>query len=95
MLVLPLILERLRVCRRRLDCYVAHDGRYIAIAFVVDSSDARSAEREHKPRARQNRHFSSDYGHPRLRLVFVFDRELVQRQAQARVTVLLRGGVRV
>ena len=52
-----------------MDCYVAHDGRYIAIAFVVDSSDARSAEREHKPRARQNRHFSSDYGHPRLRLV--------------------------
>ena len=44
MLVLPLILERLRACRRRLDSYVAHDGRYIRISFVVHSSDARSAE---------------------------------------------------
>ena len=47
-LVIPLILQHLRACRRRLDSYVARDARYIRIAFASDGVDGRSAERERK-----------------------------------------------
>ena len=53
-LALPLLLQRVRVSRRQLDCYVARDSGYIAIAFIFDGSDARSAARERKTIVRQN-----------------------------------------
>ena len=44
-LVVPVILQRLRVSRRRLDSYVARDRGYIRIAFMSDAVDGRSAAR--------------------------------------------------
>ena len=44
-LAVPLILQRLRPWRRRLDSYVARDRGYIRIAFVSDAVDGRSAAR--------------------------------------------------
>ena len=44
-LVVPLILQRLRPWRRRLDWYVARDRGYIPIAFTCDGVDGRSAAR--------------------------------------------------
>ena len=46
--VIPLTHQRLRASRRPLDWYVARVARYIAIAFILDGVDGRSAERERK-----------------------------------------------
>ena len=62
-LEVPLILERLRLLRRRLDSYVARDSGYIRIAFVSDAVDGRSAAGYRNAIVRQNptkRHFWSD-----------------------------------
>eukprot|EP00966_Prymnesium_polylepis_P083371 1931391-Prymnesium_polylepis.1 len=53
-LPIPLILERLRAVRHRLDCCVVRDDRYITFEFIFDGSDARNAARERKPFVRQN-----------------------------------------
>ena len=44
-LVVPVILQRFRPWRCRLDCYVARDCGYITIAFTSDAVDGRSAAR--------------------------------------------------
>ena len=74
-LEVPLIFERLRACRRRLDWYVARDSGYIPIAIVCDGVDGRSDARERNAIVRQNptkRHFWSDLTHPGLRRVTHF-----------------------
>ena len=53
-LVIPLVLQRVRACRRQLDSSVARDSRYRGIAFASSGLDGRSAERERKPFVRQN-----------------------------------------
>ena len=53
-LVSPLILQRLRLRRRRLDSYVARDSGYIRIAFMSDAVDGRSAARGRNTIVRQN-----------------------------------------
>ena len=68
----PLILQRLRACRCRLDSNVARDVGYIGFAFISDALDGRSAARGRNTFVRQNspkRHFLSDSHHPRLRHV--------------------------
>ena len=52
--MLPPILQRVRVSGRQLDCYVARDSGYIAIAFISDAVDGRSAARERNTIVRQN-----------------------------------------
>ena len=52
--MLPLLLQRVRVSRRQLDCYVARDSGYITIAFISDAVDGRSAARERKTIVRQH-----------------------------------------
>ena len=58
-LEVPLILERLRLLRRRLDSYVARDSGYIRIAFMPDAVVGRSAERGRNTILRQQHHFST------------------------------------
>ena len=53
-LVVPLILQALRACRCRFDCYVARDSGYITIAFMSDAVDRRSAARCRNTIVRQN-----------------------------------------
>ena len=59
--MLPPILQRVRVSGRQLDCYVARDSGYIAIAFISDAVDGRSAARERKTIVRQNVTFPQMY----------------------------------
>ena len=53
-LEVPLIFERLRACRCRLDCVVARDSGYNTIAFMSDAVDGRSAAWYRNTIVRQN-----------------------------------------